>query len=204
MNTGKAEHRAVGRAFLWTMVLVFLVLFSPRGSGAGAGSSAVLKKDVAVAGVTPSPSIKVLAKTATTNAGMIAPGDFSVTMDFTIESNASKVSLYLEASDLYWGGDATDPRKIGPIGLNTGRAVEIIVPSGRRIAGPPNVVSWLGTGNPIANFPGKKTETVTYEFPSTGNAVQNVSCKFWYAHSNALRRAGQYGGQVRLNAFLSP
>ena len=154
--------------------------------------------------VTPSPSVTVALKTATVNAGTITTGDFSVTVEFTVAANVSKVTLFLEASDLYRGGDPTDPRKIGPVALNKSRPAEIIVPSGNRIAGPPNTIAWLGTGDAIANFPGKKTETVTYDFSSKGEIIHNVSCKLWYSQSNKFQTGGQYSGYVRLNAAVAP
>jgi hypothetical protein len=189
-------------ALLSSAVLVVVLPFSPWGSRTGILSP--IGKAEAVTLVTPSPSVTVLTKTATVNAGAIQAGDFSTTIEFTVAANVSKITMFLEASDLYRGGDPTDPRKIGPIALNTSRPAEIIVPTGTRIAGPPNNVSWLGVGNAIANFPGKKTETVTYEFTAKGDTPQNVSCKIWYSQGNVLKTSGQYSGQVRLNASVAP
>lgn len=192
------------RASIWPAALSVLIPFFLWGSSPSIVYPAVVRKDVTATLVNPSPSVKVALKTATVNAGAIATGDFSVIVEFTVAANVSKVTLFLEASDLYRGGDPTDPLKFGPVALNKSRPAEIIVPSGKRIAGPPNTVAWMGTSGAIANLPGKKTETVTYDFSSKGEIIHNVSCKLWYGRSNKFQTSGQYSGHVRLNVAVAP
>jgi hypothetical protein len=204
MQIGKHHKIILKRASVWSAVLAVIIPFFLWGSSADIAYPAVARKDVTATLVIPSPSVKVALKTSTVNAGTITTGDFSVTVEFTVAANVSKVTLFLEASDLYRGGDPTDPRKTGPVALNSSRPVEIIMPSGNRIAGPPNTVAWLGTGDQIANFPGKKTETVTYDFSSKGEIIHDVSCKLWYSQSNNFKTGGQYSGYVRLNAAVAP
>jgi hypothetical protein len=68
------------------------------------------------------------AKAPSVNAGSSQPRDFSVTIEFTIAADVSKVNIFLEASDLCRGVDTRDQSKIGPVVLNTGRQAEIFVP----------------------------------------------------------------------------
>jgi hypothetical protein len=204
MQIGKDRKIILQRASVWSAALTVLIPFFLWGSNTDIVYPAVARKDVTATLVTPSPSVTVALKTATVNAGTITTGDFSITVEFTVATNVSNVTLFLEASDLYQGGDPTDPRKIGPVALNTSRPAEIIAPSGNRVAGPPNNIAWLGTGDQIANFPGKKTESVTYDFSSKGEIIHTVSCKLWYSQGNQLKTRGQYSGHVRLNAAVAP
>jgi hypothetical protein len=200
MNVYKVGKMIFKSALVWPVIFAVLLLFSP---GSRIGIMSLVEDAEAVTLVNPSPSVMVTTKTATINVGKIQSPDFYITIEFTVASNVSKVTMFLEASDLYRGGDATDPGKTSPIVLNTGRPAEIIVPSGTRISGPPNNVPWLGVGNSIANFPSKKTETVTYELSSYGNPTQIVSCKIWFHQGNMLTTSGQYSGQVRLTATIA-
>ena len=69
----------------------------------------------------PKPTIAVQAKTPLVTVGPIRAGDFCATVAFNVGATSERVHLYLEASDLWHSGDPTDPRKVGPITLNTGR-----------------------------------------------------------------------------------
>jgi hypothetical protein len=202
MNVCKFGKMIFKSAPVRLAVFIVFLSFSPWGIRTGIISPA--ENAGAVTLVNPSPGVKVTTKSATVYVGAVQPGDFSVTIEFTVAANVSKVTMFLEASDLYRGGDTTNTSGIGSIALDTGRPAEIIVSSGTRISGPPNNITWLGTGNPIANFPGKKTETVTYEFSSSGDVTHNVFCKIWFDQGNVISTSGQYICQVRLTAAVVP
>lgn len=186
------------------MVLFILLAFPMAGSWAGTPTSPAFSGKAVTSPLgNPNPTIAIATKTPVVNAGVIPTGNFFVTIEFTIGANLEKVSMYLEASDLYKNGNPMDPDKAGPISLNTGRPAEIITQFGRQYAGSSGPL-WSGTGNPISGFPTKKTQTVTYESGQKGQFSQDVTCKIWYNRPIAEKSAGQYSGKVRLTAMINP
>ena len=151
--------------------------------------------------VSPSRSLSVMAKTIIIDAGRIQSGDFYAICVFTIKTDLDKVAIFLEASDLYRGGDPLKPGKVGPIALNTGKPADI---AAEFAAGSRNTAFWRGSGNPISGFPSKKTETLIFEVSHGSQVSQEVSCKIWYTQPVAAKPAGQYSGAVRLNTMAAP
>jgi len=189
-------------AFSWLMIFSVLPVFPVSPSWAGRViSPAPPGKDVAPPFVSPSHTLSVMAKTIIIDAGRIQSGDFFAIFVFTIGGDLDKVALFLEASDLYKGGDPMDPEKVGPIALNTGKPAEIIA---EFAAGSRNTAFWHGAGNPISGYPSKKTETLIYGSGPRGHFSQDVSCKIWYTQPVAAKPAGQYSGVVRLNTMVAP
>jgi hypothetical protein len=152
----------------------------------------------------PKPTIAVQAKTPLVTVGPIRAGDFCATVAFNVGATSERVHLYLEASDLWHSGDPTDPRKVGPITLNTGRPAQIIAQIGRGAHGSHDAASWRGTGDPISGFQSRKTETVVYESGQGGQFNQDITCKVWYTQPTPDKTAGQYSGKVRLTALVMP
>jgi hypothetical protein len=149
------------------------------------------------------PTLAINAKTPIVDAGTIRTGDFCALVVFTVEANREKVIMFLEGSDLHKGGNPSD-NKVGPIPLNTSKPAEIIAHHGKRNSGLPNTALWNGAGDPIAGFPSKKTETVTYESGQKGQFKQDVSCRIWYTQPVAPKATGQYSGKVKLTAMIGP
>lgn len=135
------------------------------------------------------------------DAGRIQTGDFFAIFVFTIRGDLDKVAIFLEASDLYKGGDPINRGKVGPIALNTGKPAEIMA---EFADGSRKTAFWRGAGNPISGYPSKKTETLIYGGGPGGHFSQDISCKIWYTQPVAAKPAGQYSGVVRLNTMAAP
>ncbi len=207
-------------AFSWLMVFFILPAFaasqswggkvvSPATPGKTAAPPVLTSppsptppgKTVAPPSAAPSRALAVMTKTIMIDAGRIQTGDFFALFVFTIRGDLDKVAVFLEASDLYKGGDPRDPDRAGPIALNTGKPAEI---TGEFAAGSRNTAFWRGAGNPISGFPCRKTETLIYGTASGGHFSQDVSCKIWYIQPVAAKPAGKYSGVVRLNTMAAP
>jgi hypothetical protein len=204
-------------AFAWLMIFFVLPAFLVSQSWAGrvispapSGKAAAPPSGISPAPpgkaappplVSPSHTLAVMSKTTFVDAGKIQTGDFFAIFVFTIGGDFDKVAMFLEASDLYKGGDPMDPGKVGPIALNTGKPAEIMAEFG---AGSRNTAFWRGAGNPISGYPSKKTETLIYGSGPRGHFSQDVSCKIWYTQPVAAKPAGQYSGVVRLNTMVAP
>lgn len=181
--------------------LSFLLLLI--GLAYGPASADPSSKAVASVFVNVHPTIAITPKTPVVNAGTIQTGDFSATIIYTIGANLEKVSMFLEASDLFKGDDPLG-KDVNPIKLNTGRPAEITAQFGRRTQGLPNAATWNAAGNPIGAYPTSKTETVTYESSQKGHFSQDVACRIWYTQPDPQKAMGQYGGKVRLTTFITP
>ena len=156
----------------------------------------------------PQSIVAVKEKTSIVNAGIIRTSEFSVTVVFTVEGDYEKVSMYLEASDLYKDGDAMDPNKASPIALSMSKPAEIVAQPGpgsdtKKKAGLQKAI-WHRAGNPISGFNSKRTEIVIYESARRGRSSQDISCKIWFTQPGAVTAAGQYSGKVKLTATIIP
>ncbi len=184
------------------LIMIILARFLLVPTGARAGDAPVINPQPRI--VIESPTIAVAAKTPAVDAREISAGDMCATVIFTVDFTAEGVSLYIEASDLYKGGDPDVARNISPISLDAGRAAEITVTAGGRARESIIQASWRGTGDPISNLPTRKTETIRMESTRRDENNQDVPCKICYVIPSKTKTAGQYTGKVKLTAFITP
>ncbi len=185
------------------ILLLGLWLVGPDITFAYAGSTSSATASVFVNVV---PNIVVSAKTSIVNAGTMQTGqtgDFSATFVFTLEANAARVKMFLEASDLHKSDDPTK-MEVSPILLNTSKPARFAASAGRQISGKPNEAIWAGAGNDILSFKTKATEAVEYESSKKGYFNQDVTISITYIQPDPKKPIGQYSGRVRLSAFIVP
>jgi hypothetical protein len=148
-----------------------------------------------------SPNIAVGVTSPIVDMGSFQTGDIQTVVQFRVDANQQQIFMYLEASDLYKGGDPTST-DVAPIRLNTSQPAWLIPANGNKMGGGPNTLAWLTTGSPIDGFSTQATEQGQFESAQNGRFSQLVTAKWLYTQPDPEKPAGQYSGKVRLTAMI--
>lgn len=148
------------------------------------------------------PAISVRAKASIVDIGRIGNGEFGVTLDFSIAANTKAVNMFVEASPFYFGGDP-DKMTVKPIALSQLSEVTIDTPDAASLKGGRKTARYLGYGNPIENFPTRKTEMICLESNGGFNFIRDIPLRVYWHQDDNQKAAGRYEARVRLTCIAA-
>ena len=179
------------------VLCVALVAQSVRGDTSGSA--------VAMVRVTVNPNVSITPVNATVNAGTVQMGDFSASIDFTVNANEQDVSFSAAASPLYKGGDPTNSQ-VNPIPLKLSAGVVITPANGNAMGGHGNTLAFVTSSSQatVQNFPVQTTEIAAFSSSQNNHFSQNVNAVVTWTQVDPEQPTGEYDGVVQLTALLLP
>ena len=128
-------------------------------------------------------------------------GDFTVTADFSVESNANLISMFVEATDFYFNADPTG-QQIEPVHLGDSAGVEIDPQGASPLNG--RVASYDGVGDSIDGYPSRKTVEISFKTNSSDNMFRHPVAVTVTWNLDRMRPAGRYMAKINLTCIAIP
>jgi hypothetical protein len=149
------------------------------------------------------PNVAISAVAPTVDAGTVQTGNFTASIDFTVDANKQEVSFQVDASPLFKGNDPTETI-VTPIPLNLSAGALIQPINGNATGGHSNTAAFTGPGPTIQGFPTSATEVVQYSSSQNNHFSQNVNVKVTWNQGDPELPTGEYSGVVQITALLLP
>ena len=115
-------------------------------------------------------------------------------------SNTNLVTMFVEATALYLGGDTFNP-EVDPIPLNESSGVDIN-PAGSTILEGENPARYIGDGDPVDSYPSRKTDAISFESSNAFSFNHSTGVTVTWNQDDPSKPSGQYFGKIRLKCFV--
>jgi len=132
----------------------------------------------------------------------IMTGDFSVVVDYHVQSNQHQVELACVASDLHKAWDANSQHKI-PLKRSAG--CRLYTPLANPMQGASSTAIFAETAEEmIDQYPAYATPFVRFQSAQAERFSMDVRIRLVYSQSLYTLPLGQYGGEIKLVAMVLP
>jgi hypothetical protein len=175
-----------------------LLLAWPAGNAGSAGSD----PGPAPEGI-PLPEIALVPPGSSQNVGLVRRGTLTGSLTFYLDCTRPKVSLFVEASDLYFNSDPSNLR-VAPIPLIRRRGAEIDPDKADVLGGGNKTARFITEGDTVTGYPTYKTEAIAFEARDERRFRQDVTVTVEWDQDDAFKPAGYYAGVVKLTAIVLP
>jgi hypothetical protein len=128
-------------------------------------------------------------------------GDFSVTINFSVEANVTQVNMFVEATNFYYDDDPSGSI-VPPIELVESAGCEIDPGGADAING--NIAAYGGDGDDIDGYPSRKTEILSFNSTSGNYMFSNLVAITPTWNIESWKPAGQYSAKVKLTCIATP
>ena len=115
-------------------------------------------------------------------------------------SNTNLVTMFVEATALYLGGDTFNP-EVDPIPLNESSGVDIN-PAGSTILEGENPARYIGDGDSVDSYPSRKTDAISFESSNAFSFNHSTGVTVTWNQDDPSKPSGQYFGKIRLKCFV--
>lgn len=153
--------------------------------------------------VTVDPNVAVVPETPIVEAGSVQTGDFTATICFRVDANMQMIYIFCEVSPLYKGDDPTEP-DVPAIPINLSAGCEVQPTDGNPINAGSPILTYVGAGAPIMDYPTELTETVCFESSQNNHFSQSVYVTPTWNQDDPEKPTGQYSGKVRMTVLVVP
>ena len=147
------------------------------------------------------PNIAIQAGVASVNLGTVQTGLKQGSIDFRIDANTQKISLYVVVSNLYKGDDCTNTT-VAPILVAVPPGVIVDPANANPVGGHSRTLAYTGTSTQATCFASRVTETVTFESSQNNHFSQNVTVRPSWNQDDPEKPVGEYSGFVSLYALV--
>ncbi len=189
------------------VILSILTVFLADDSFARKDSEGASLESSAVATVTATIGPMMAIETDTegplvVDAGQIGEGGVTTTIRFHVSANAPNVRMYVEATAMYRGGDASqsDTPSV-PVDLVSG--VEIMPLHAFPAKDGGSSAEFVAMSD-IDGAPAHKSETLAFESDQAGRFDQDVLVTLTWRPDHGRLPAGKYGARVKLTTLMTP
>jgi hypothetical protein len=183
------------RRFILTLALLSVAALTWAGSSEDDSEQA--PKGIAL------PEIEIIPPGSSQDVGLVRRGTLTGVLTFHITCTRPHVSLYVEASDLYFGFDPGDLR-VKPIPLIRKQGVEIDPDTADPVGGVGKVARFVSDGDTIEGYPTFRSEAIAFEAREERHFRQAVTVTVEWDQDDAFKPSGVYGGVVKLTAVVMP